>query len=198
MLEDKSLPSDGNRIWKITTAPATEPISTDDVKEFARIDGTDEDTLISGFITAARMNCEAFLGRALIEQTITMKMDFWPGIIVELPRPPLISITAVETLDEDGNATEYDSDDYYIITESIPGQLVIKRDATWPFNSDRDYQGYQIRFKAGYGSNTTDVPSAIRQGLKLWATDIYENRVIRPEPPPEAMPLLNLYRVLHA
>ena len=197
MLEEKSLPSDGNRIWKVTTSPYTEPITVDEAKEFARIDGTDEDTLIEGFITAARMNCEAFLGRALIEQTITMKMDFWPGAVVDLPRPPLISITAVETLDEDDTATEYSSENYYAIIESIPGQLVLKRDVTFPFNTDRDYQGYQIRFKAGYGSSAADVPRPIREGLKLWVTDIYENRVIRPEPPPEAMTLLNLYRVLH-
>lgn len=197
MLEDKALPSDGDRIWKVSTAPAIEPITVEEVKEFARIDGNDEDSLISGFIQAARTNCEAFLGRALIEQTITMKMDFWPGAVIDLPRPPLIAITAVETLDEDDNATEYTSTNYYTVTESIPGQLVLKRDVTWPTNSDRDYQGYQIRFTAGYGAKATDVPRPIREGLKLWVTDIYENRVIRPEPPPEAMTMLNLYRVLH-
>ena len=197
MIEEKSLPSDGNRIWKVTTNPVIEPITVDEVKEFAHIDGTDEDTLISGFITAARMNCEAYLGRALISQTITMKMDFWPGETIDLPRPPLISITAVEILDEDDTATEYSSSNYYIITESIPGQLVLKRDVTYPTNSDRDHQGYQIRFKAGYGTSASDVPSAIRQGLKMWTTDIYENRVVRPDPPPEAMPLLHLYKVLH-
>ena len=196
MIEEKSLSKDGNRIWKVTTEPDIEPITIDEIKEFARIDGTEEDTLISGFIVAARMNCEAFLGRALIEQTITMKMDFWAGEVIKLPRPPLISITAVETLDESDMATEYSSDNYYIITESIPGQLVIKRGVTFPFNSDRDHGGYQIRFKAGYGDSRNDVPKAIREGLKLWATDIYENRVVRSEPPPEAKSQLNFFRVI--
>lgn len=194
MIQEKSLSKDGNRIWKVTTEPLTEPLTVEEVKEFARIDGTEEDTLISGFIQAARINCEAYLGRSLINQTITMKMDFWPGEVIELPRPPLVSITAVEILDEFDNATTYASSNYYIITESIPGQLVLKRDVSWPFNSNRDHMGYQIRFVSGYGSSISDVPKPIREGLKLWTADIYENRVVRSKPPPEAE--LDLFKVI--
>lgn len=196
MINEKSSPD--NRVWKVTTHPATEPITLQELKDFARIDGTDEDTLLNSFIESARRACENYLGRALIEQTITMKMDLWPRIIIELPRPPLISITAVETLDESDVATVYASSNYFIITTSEPGSLVIKIGASMPNNTARNYGGYQIRYKAGYGSSKTDVPSAIRDGIKLWATDIYENRFVRDEPPPEAMSLLYPYRVLRA
>ena len=196
MIEEKALSKDGNSIWKITTDPSIEPITVDELKLFARIDGNDEDTLLESFITAARLNCEGYLGRALIEQTITLMMDFWPGEVIKLPRPPLISITAVETLDEDNNATEYSSDNYYTVTEAIPGELIIKRGVTQPYNNARDYRGYQIRYKAGYGNSRSDIPSGIKEGLKLWATDVYENRVVRPEPPPEARQVLQLFRVI--
>jgi len=189
-------PSPDNRVWKVTTHPATEPITLQELKDFARIDGTDEDTLLNSFIESARRACENYLGRALIEQTITMKMDLWPSMIIELPRPPLISITAVETLSESDVATAYTSTNYYTITTSEPGSLVIKMGLSIPENTARDYGGFQIRFKAGYGSSRTDVPSAIRDGIKLWATDIYENRFVREEPPPEAMSFLYPYRVL--
>lgn len=196
MIEAKALSKDGNRVWDVTTAPIAEPITADEVKLFARIDGTEEDALIESFIESARTSCEKYIGRALISQTITVKMDFWPGNVIELPRPPLISITAVETLDEGDTATVYNSDNYYTVTDSTPGQLILKRSATPPINTNRDYKGFQIRYLAGYGATAASVPESIKEALKLWVTDMYENRVIRSEPPPEAAALLNLYRVM--
>ena len=182
--------------FAVMGAPAIEPISLEELKLFGRIDGTDEDALILGFIEAARQACENYLGRALIEHSITLQMDEWPDIVVELPRPPLISITAVETLTEDNVATVYDSTNYYIVTTGSPGLLIIKNGATPPENSSRYYRGYQIRYKAGYGSSRADVPRVIREALKLWTMDIYENRVVSEVPPPEAINLLMPYRMI--
>ena len=196
MINEKAPSKTGNRIWNVTTPPVIEPITVDEVKIFGRIDGTEEDTMIEGFIEAVREASENYLGRALISQTITLKMDFWPGEIIDLPRPPLISITAVETLDEDDTATTYSSCNYYTLTEVSPGKLVLKQAVTWPSNTERDYGGYQIRYAAGYGTNRSDVPIQIRQGLKLWVMDLYENRVMRDIPPPEADSFMKTMRVL--
>jgi len=195
-LEPRDLPSDANREWKVTTEPTTEPITVEELKTFARIDGTEEDILLQGFIEAARISSENYLARSLISQTITMKMDWWSGEVVKLPRPPLISITAVETLDEDDTATAYAASNYYAITTADPGQLIIRQGKTFPLNTERDHGGYQIRFIAGYGTSLSDVPKSIRTGLLLWATEIYENRVVSTEPPPEARTLFDMYRVI--
>lgn len=195
MLEARAKSKFGNPAWQVTTPPAIEPITAEDVKLFARIDGTEEDTLIESFITAARENAEAYLGRAFITQTITLKMDWWPQEKLPLPRPPLIAITAVETLDEDGTATTYDSSNYYVITEDIPGLLVLKQGVSAPYQTVRDYGGYQVRYTAGYGTLATDVPAAIREGLKLWATKMYEDRVMTTEPPQETKAMFNSYKV---
>lgn len=195
MITSKTFAKDGNMVYEVTTAPTTEPITVAELKMFARIDGSDEDTLLESFIEAARMAAERYLNRALIEQTVTLKMDFWPGEIIELPRPPLISITSVSTLDEDDTATAYDSDYYYAITTGIKGKIILKQGVTAPQNTERDYGGFQIVYKVGYGDEATDVPGMIREGIKLWATDIYENRVVRNEPPPEARTFFDVYRV---
>lgn len=186
---------DGNRVWAVSTVPTLEPVTVAELKTFARIDGADEDTLIEGFITSARVAAEHYLNRALLEQSITLKMDYWPGEEIELPQPPLISITSVSTLTEAGVKTTYSSDNYYIITEAIPGKLLLKQNVTAPTNTARDHGGFEIIYKAGYGDVITDVPQAIRDGLKLWATDIYENRVVRTEPPPEARSFFDIFRV---
>lgn len=194
MIEPRALPSDANRVWKVTTNPLIEPITLEELKLFARIDGTDEDDLLNSFIESARRATENYLRRALINQTITMKMDWWPGRKVELPMPPLVSITAVETLDEDDTATTYSSDNYYTDTVSDPGVLYLKQGVAEPENTDRNYMGFQIRYVAGYGSKMTDVPAVIRDGIKLWATAIYENRFQSDDPPPEAVNMLYPYR----
>lgn len=195
-LIEKRLPKHGNRAWRVSTAPLVEPVTLDELKIFSRIDGDDEDILLEGFIQAGTRATEGYLGRALIEQTIDMKMDWWPGIVVELPQPPLISITKVATLSEADVETEYSSDNYYVIAEGTPGKLILKQSVTAPTNTARDYGGYLVRLKAGYGPDPPDVPGPIREGIKLWAAVIQATRVLDSKnPPPEARVLLDLYRV---
>lgn len=196
MIESKPLSKSANRSWRVTTSPTIEPISLAELKLFARIDGTDEDSLLNSFIESARRACENYLGRTLIEQTITLKMDYWPDTQIELPRPPLISITAVETLDESDVATVYSSSNYYTIIQDDCSLLCIKQGVSVPENTARDYGGFQIRYKAGYGSTANSVPSAIREALKFWATSMYENRTVSDTPPADAEMMLYSYRVM--
>jgi uncharacterized phiE125 gp8 family phage protein len=195
MIINRALPRDGNRSFSITTAPSIEPITLTELKDFGRIDGSDEDTLLTGFIVAARQACENYLGRALIEQTISMRMDFWPDGLIELPRPPLLLITTVKTVDDSNTETVYASTNYYVMTTGLMGTIAIRDDATPPYNYDRQYGGFLVTYQAGYGSTAASVPQVIRDGVKLWAMDIYENRVVRDEPPPEAISLLKNYRI---
>lgn len=189
-------PTDGNRQFSVITVPTIEPVTTTELKLFGRIDGTDEDTLIGGFITAARFACEEYLGRALIKQKIRMYLDYWPGIEIELPRPPLISVEGVYTVDEDDALTLYDSTNYFVVDTLDPAKLVIKNGSTPPSNTNRYTAGYIIDFWAGYGTASTDIPAIILEGLKLWTMQIYEQRSLTEEPPPSAKVLLEQYRVI--
>lgn len=195
-LISRKLPIHANRVWEVTSAPAIEPVTVDEVKEFARIDYTDEDSLLEGFITAVRIAAEEYLGMAFIERTIQMKMDYWPDTVVYLPQPPLISITKVATLDEDDAETIYSSDNYYaVITAGNPGKIVLKKSVTAPENTDRDYGGFLIEFKAGYGDEREDVPQLIRNGLMAWASIVQATRILDSKnPPPEAKIFFDIYR----
>lgn len=189
---------DENMEWVVSTPPAIEPVSLEDFKTFARIDGTDEDSQLLSFLITARSLVEKYLNRALIEQTITLKMDSWPEKeSFELPRPPLISITAVETLSEADVATVYAASNYYIITTKEPGLFILKHGATPPQNTERYYGGYQIRYKAGYGATSASVPNIIKDCIKQWATVMYENRAIVEEPPAEIKLSLTNYRIYY-
>ena len=123
-------------------------------------------------------------------------LDFWFGNVIELPRPPLISITSVVALDEDDTETTYDSDNYYLITNATPGKLIIKRSTSNPTNTSRDFGRFVITSVHGYGTAAIDVPSPIITGIKLWVSALYENRTVDAKnPPPDARKLLDNYRV---
>jgi uncharacterized phiE125 gp8 family phage protein len=184
-----------NLSWKVTTKPSTEPVTASEVKLYARIDGSSENTLIEGFIQSVREATEKYLGRALITQTITVSLDEWPISPIELPRPPLVSITEVRLVDEDDSTTTYSSDNYYIRTAIEPGELVIKFDKTDPLNTDRYFGGYEIEYVAGY-SSVDDVPYAIKTGITMWVADIYENRVPIAEPPGIVKTIMAPYRII--
>ena len=186
-------PTDGNRQFSILIPPTVEPITATELKLFGRIDGTDEDVLIDGFISAARTACEGYLSRALIKQKVRLSLDYWPGIEIELPRPPLISVEGVYTLDEDDNPTTYDAASYFIIKNNDPAKIIIRNGFSPPTNTTRFYSGFVVDMWAGYGDAATYVPAPIREGLKLWVMQIYEQRTLTPEPPPSAKILLEQF-----
>ena len=176
MITEKGVDKKGNRYWSMTVEPVSYPVTVDEIKEFARIDGTDEDSILESFLVGVVNSVEAYLGRALITRTYKLIMDEWNSKDIELPMPPLISVSSVKTVDESDTETTYSSSNYFVITESIPGRLVIKKDAEIPTNTERYQAGYNITFTAGYGTNRNNVPKQIRIAIMQWVTIIYENR----------------------
>lgn len=180
---------------QIETGPTVEPVSVAEFKTFARLDHDDEDAALTLMLQAVREATEKYLGRALLEQTIYYTMDKWEGSEIELPYPPLLEVEGVFTRESDGTWTEYDAGNYFVVTEGIPGSIVLKVGAVAPDAPEVDAAGYQIRYTAGYGDAAEDVPSAIRQAILGWATVAYNTRAVTIEPPPEVRSMLSLYRV---
>ena len=194
-LISKELPADGNRSWSIIENPTIEPVTVDELKFFSRITTNAEDSFLESSIKSAREAAELYTGRSFIKQKIRMLMDFWPGLEIKLPRPPLISVSKVFTIDEDDTETTYSSSSYYVITTGTPGKVVIKRSVTPPTNTNRDYGGFGIDYYSGYGSNPSDVPLNIREAIKLWAARVYAMRTIDPKnPPPEVAEKLRMHK----
>ncbi len=180
---------------RVSTEPAVEPVTLEEAKNFAKVDGTAEDGLIEGFITAARVAVEKILGRSLINQSLTLRLDEWIGEVLPLPRPPLVSITEVRTLDEDGVATVFDAANYYAITGDR-AQLVLKSTATAPSNVDRYHGGFEVEYVAGYGEDPEDVPAGIRNAILQWVAVMYESRILdTTKPPMEVMAYLSPFRL---
>lgn len=200
MLEEKALDKRGNMTFSVVTAPTVEPATVDEFKTFARIDTTGEDSFLEMLIKAAREAGEFYTNAAFLEQTVRVRMDYWPKDKdhIELPLPPLISLSKFVTVDEDDTETAYSSDSYFIITDCVPAKLCIAYGATPPTNEDRRVGGIMIEYIAGYGSTAAYVPSIIRLAVQMWATVGYEKRVYDfSEPPAEVKKMLSPFRILN-
>ena len=192
----KPSPNHGNLVWRVSVGPEVEPITVSEVKAWGKIDTTAEDTVITTLIVAIREVAEAWLGRALIEQRIISTLNYWPETgIVKLPRPPLMSVISIVTLDEDNNETTYASSNYFVRTDIEPGQIIIRNGCSPPINTDRLYGGFKITHRSGYGYEAADVPQALKQGMIEWVLDALENRQVDREPPNMALPVMGRYKI---
>src|SRR5690606_38274918 len=79
-----------------TAAPTTEPLGLTEAKLFLRVDGTEEDDLISSLITATREQAEEYLRRSLITQNWSLWLDEQVSGHLWLPMGPVQSIGAVQ------------------------------------------------------------------------------------------------------
>lgn len=160
----------------LTAAPAVEPLTLGEAKAHLRVDTSDEDTLVSSLITAARVHIETATGRALITQSWSLYLDAWPdGDAVPLPLAPLASIDAVRIYDDQGVATTLSATDYFVDTVSQVPRLVRKNDQIWA-PPGQVANGIEIAFTAGYSANATNVPEPLRQAVRLLVAHWFETR----------------------
>lgn len=161
---------------KLKTAPAAEPVSLTEAKLHLRVDGTDEDTLITALIIAARDWCEGFQNRAYITQTWYLILDEFPmGDCIEIPRPPLQSITSIKYYGTDDTEYTVDSGDYFVDEKSQPGRVSLAYSKSWPSTMLRPANGVIVEFVAGYGAAAA-VPELIKTAMKLIVGHLYEHR----------------------
>lgn len=160
----------------VTAAPETEPLTAAEAKAQLRVDGTDDDTLISALITVAREHVETILGRRLITQTLVWTLDDFPcGRRLQFPTGPVQSVGSVKYY-ASAVLTTWSASLYELSTggESLPARLGPVDGATWP-TVDVRLDGVEITFIAGY-SDADAVPQAIKQAMKLMIGDWYAFR----------------------
>lgn len=159
-----------------TIAPATAPVSLSEAKLHLRVDGSDEDSLITGLIDAAtaHFDGQGVLGRAMVTQSWAQWVDQTPGW-VRLTVGPFQSLTSVEYYDADNALQTATLADFEV---RLDGDFVIvkpKKDHVWP-NAYIRQDAIKITYVAGFGDAATDVPQSIRQAILLTVGHWYENR----------------------
>jgi uncharacterized phiE125 gp8 family phage protein len=137
-------------------------------------------------VTAHLDGWHGILGRALVQQTLVLRLDRFPSSACDpilLPCPPLRSVSSVQYVDEAGATQTMDSADYLVDTASTPGRLTPAYAGRWP-TTRRQMNAVTITYVAGYapvesGSPTDwtgNVPAPVKAAARLLLAHLYENR----------------------
>lgn len=89
----------------INSTTGNEIISIQDVKDFARIDTSADDTLISLMIETARIWCENYISRDIVPKNRTYYLDATQTGLIDLPFSPVASVESVTINDETATYT---------------------------------------------------------------------------------------------
>lgn len=157
----------------IHTPPASEPLSLAEAKIFLRVDHSDENDLIESLIATARQVVEGWTHRALITQTVVVTWDrLRSGVWLEIPKPPLQSVTKIEAREKDGNYSDI-ATTYSVDTASLPGRVKF---LDMPDYSTEYPAAIKMTYDAGYGDSATDVPNSLRQCVRFLVAHYYDLR----------------------
>lgn len=187
--------ANGYTALRALQAPASEPVTVDQLKSHARIDHDYDDALLAIYIRSAREWVEQYLNRALFTQRWTYAITWappptatplvpqslivfplnWPPLVkhpVELPRAPARSVEEIRwgAIDDLQVA---DPNDYTLNLAVDPGYVAVK-----PTLLPRiPQQSMQIDFTCGYDdSDATVIPGTICHAILALAAYYYEHR----------------------
>lgn len=158
---------------KLITAPTKEPVTLQEAKDHLRVAADDDDSIISEQIVSARMWVEGYLRRALFTQTWELYLNEFPDCI-ELPYPPLQSVTWVKYIDSDGVEQTLATTEYSVHDQNEPALIVEAYSKTWPSIRD-ELNAVAVRYDAGW-DNVANIPSPIKAAILLLIGHLYEHR----------------------
>jgi uncharacterized phiE125 gp8 family phage protein len=181
----------------LVTAPAVEPVTTDQVKAHLRLgSSSSEDDVLDLFIRAARERAEAETGRTLIQTDFDLFLDGWAPRLA-LPRPPAVSVTSITYSDDAGASQTWAAENYQTSIPAgpfaEPAIVTPAYDVTFPTLEAGKLEPVVVRYRAGYGAAGTDVPMPIRMAILLMVGHWYEHREDVETMPTSAARLLRPY-----
>lgn len=169
----------------LKTAANNLPVTLDEAKKHLRLDIADDDSFITSLIGAATLEAEHLMQRAVMPQTWTLTLDgfrphsrYWltkcPPQAIELARPPVTAVTAVQYVDTAGILQTLDPSKYQLIKGEYSGAIIPAFGQQWP-STHQQPEAVQITFSAGY-ADAASVPELIKAWIKLRIGTLYENR----------------------
>jgi uncharacterized phiE125 gp8 family phage protein len=153
----------------VTIAAASEPVTLVQAKAQCRVDDTTEDSLIEGYIAAARSHVEAYCNTPLVSRTITAKCDSFCDF-ERFPLGPLTSVSSVAYVDTDGANQTLAGTVYELRSDGLEASIVLKYNQSWP--SIQSGSRITVTGVAGY----TAIPDDIIHAILLLIAHWFENR----------------------
>lgn len=185
-----------NRKSVYVTSSTDDPaISLADMKAFLRVDGTADDAQITAYIATATEAVKQYLRRAILTETFVFKADGFtdpggddrilalgPGVhtasrpyllgggeTLDVPFPPLQSVTSIVTYDRGNNASTYSDTRYQVDIQS--GRIYLNEGETWPSDL-RAQDAVEVTYVAGYGSGS--IPAPILEAIRSYVEQMFD------------------------
>ena len=188
--------------------PSTKVVEVADIKAQLRIDTNDENDLLGYYIDAATDMAENYCNRHFIthqyklyfnEQVNKASLIFPNCTLVDVDAttdPVVAAKRPVNWTDASGSAQS--SDKAYIDAFSNPSLVYLSSDFPGTTLKDNSANTFYFWFNTGYGTDSADVPEAIKQAIKLIVADMYYFREDRKRQFPMASQiLLQPYKCYH-
>jgi uncharacterized phiE125 gp8 family phage protein len=165
----------------LVTPPVAEPVVLAEALDHLRL-GQDawDSGVVATLIQPAREYVEAYTARQLMAATWTVTFPRFPcrRAPLELPLPPLQSVTSVKYIDPAGTLQTWASNQYVVDAPQGPsamnGRIYPALNIDYPAPACRE-DAVTVQFVAGY-TDAASVPKGIRQALLLMLGHLYENR----------------------
>ena len=163
--------------YKVTVDPTVEPITLQEAKDWLKVSGSAEDSLITMMIESERQLLEDLLNQKLVTQTIIQKVDRFPASTepLYLEANPVQSITSIVYKDAAGSTDTFSSDKYSFDNSSGRARIYLKENEQWPL-AISEKEAVSITYISGYGL-AADVPGKLKKLLYHMIGYAYENRM---------------------
>ncbi len=149
-----------------TVAPAAEPLTLLEVRDFLRIAHDDDDARISDLIITARSLAEQWLRRSLLTQTWKLIFEDYMADRIALPMGPVQSVTSVQTRTLAGDITAINASSYAL---SAASDALISASTLY---ADR----IEVVYVCGYGS-ASQLPKPLKMGLLEHVAAMYDGNM---------------------
>jgi len=200
----------------VVTSETAYAITSAEVKNWLRIDGSDDDTVITSLTKTAHNWAKRYTARSLTTQTLKISIDSiydtdiplqegeYLGVdqdisrrSILLPQSPVASISSVKYYDDADTESTFASSKYYLDSAGVPARFVLRNGESYPTGL-RVANAIEITYVAGYGGSS-DIPEDIKQACLLYTAYLFEQRGDGEKnlnPPYSATQLLQPYRIV--
>ncbi len=157
----------------LVVPPAAPTVTLEQARAHLKVDGTEEDALITDLVQAATRRVEFECSLALITQRWRYFRDCWPRSgVLEIPIHPVRSVISVKALTPSGLIT-VDPAYYEVDMASRPARL--RASPGFPPLAE-GFNVVEVLLEAGFGDAPDDVPADLRQAILLLTAFWFENR----------------------
>lgn len=158
----------------LATAAASDPVTLAEAKAYCMVDGTNDNDLITAFISSATNAVQLIIAQQFIQATFDETWDYFPCEFT-LDRSPLASVSYVKYYDVDGTLTTISSANYHVDTYSRRPRIVPIESYVWPDTQCGKPSAVIVRYVAGY-AGASSVPGTIKTAIMATVKHWYDNR----------------------